>query len=98
MSGEDRDASYPETLARVAALMEAEQFDRDRIASLSSESARAFLNEVVIRIADAMGMALAEAAALVADVLEIAKNAGHAFADAYRGNYARARRIRPYRT
>jgi hypothetical protein len=98
MNIEGRDASYSETLARVAALMDEERLDRERIANLSAESAREYLNDVVIRIADAMGMAVAQVAALVADVLQIAKNAGHAFADAYRESYVNARRIKPYGT
>jgi hypothetical protein len=38
----------------------------------------------------------AKAAALVADVLEIGKNAGRAFVDSYRGSYDKARRIKAY--
>ena len=93
---EGKDASYSETLARVAALMDAERLDRERIANLSTESAREYLHEVVVRISELMGLATAQVAALVADVLQIAKNAGHAFAEAYRDNYAKARRIKPY--
>jgi hypothetical protein len=93
---EGRDPSYSETLARVAALMDAEKIDHEHISSMSQESAREFLNDAIIRIAQALGLAAAKAAALVADVLQIARNAGKAFVEKYRTNYERARRISPY--
>jgi hypothetical protein len=96
MNIEGRDASYSETLALVAALMDAERLDRERIAELSAESARDYLHDLVIRIAEALGMAVAQVAAIVVDVLQIAKNAGHAFSEAYRDSYMSARRIKPY--
>jgi hypothetical protein len=93
---EGKDASYSETLARVAALMDAEKIDHERIARMSQESAREFLNEAVIKISQALGITAAKTAAMVADLVEMARNAGKAFAEAYRDNYDRARRIRPY--
>ena len=96
MNIEGRDASYSETLARVAALMDAEKIDHERIASMSQESARDFLNEAIIKISQALGITMAKTAALVADLVEIARNAGKAFSEAYRDSYQRARRIKPY--
>lgn len=93
---EGRDASYSETLARVAALLDAERIDHQQIANMSQESAREFLNEAIIKISQAMGITAAKTAALVADLLEMARNAGKAFSDAYRDSYQRARRIKPY--
>lgn len=96
MNIEGREASYSETLARVAALMDAEMVDRERIANMSQESAREYLNDVIVRIAQILGIAAAKTAALIADVLQIARNATAAFADAFRANYDKARRIKPY--
>lgn len=93
---EGRDSSYSETLARVAALLDEERVDHERISSMSQESARDFLNDAIIRIAQALGLATAKVAALVADVLQIARNAGKAFTDQYRTSYRKARRINPY--
>lgn len=96
MNIEGRDASYSETLSRVAALLDAEEVDHQRIANMSQESAREFLNEAIVKIAQALGIAAAKTAAMVADLLEMARNAGKAFSDAYRDSYQRARRIKPY--
>ena len=96
MKIEGRDASYAETLARVAALMDAENIDRARIANMSQESARDYLNDAVIQIAKALGLAVAKTAALVADVMQIVGNAGKAFVDAFNSGYENARRIKPY--
>ena len=93
---EGRDASYSETLARVAALLDAEKIDHQRIANMSQESAREFLNEAIIKISQVLGIAVATMRALVDDLLEIARNAGKAFSDAYRERYQRARQINPY--
>lgn len=92
---EGRDSSYSETLARVAALMDAERINQERISNMSQESAREFLNDVVIRIAQALGIAMARVAALIADVLEMARNAGRTFNEQYRTSYRKARQIDP---
>jgi hypothetical protein len=96
MNIEGRDASYSETLARVAELMDSEKFDRQRIADLSTASAREYLNDAIVLIAQSMGIAAAKVAALIEDVLQITKNVTMAFADAYRKSYENARRIKPY--
>ena len=96
MNIEGKDASYSETLARVAALLDAEKVDHQCIANMSQESAREYLNEAIVKISQALGIAAAKTAALVADLLEMAKNAGKAFTGAYRDSYQRARRIKPY--
>jgi hypothetical protein len=93
---EGGDESYAETLARIAALMDAERFDRERIADLSTQSAREYLNEALIKISQALGLAVARVAALMADVLAMTKNAGKAFSTAFHENYERSRRIKPF--
>lgn len=93
---EGRDATYEETLARVAALMDAEKIDHQRIADMSQESAREFLNEAIIKISKALGITVAKTAAMVADLVEMARNARKAFSEAYRDSYQKARRIQPY--
>ena len=96
MNIEGRDESYAETLARVAALMDEQKLDRERIAEMSQESAREYLNEAIVKISQALGIAAARVAALVADVLAIAKNAGKAFSTAFREYYQSSRRNKPY--
>jgi hypothetical protein len=93
---EGRDASYEETMARVAEMLEAEKIDRERIASMSQESAREFLNEAIIKISKALGIAMSKTAAMVADVLQMGKNAAKAFSEGIREGYQQARRVRPY--
>lgn len=96
MNIEGRDATYSDTLSRVAALMDAEKIDHQRIASMSEESAREFLNEAIIKISQALGITAAKTAAMVADLVEMARNAGKAFSEAYRDSYQKNRRIKPY--
>lgn len=93
---EGRDDTYSETLGRVAAQLDAEKVDHVLIESMSQESAREFLNEVIVKIAASLGITAAKVAALVADIMEMARSAGKAFSDAYRSSYERARRIKPY--
>jgi len=93
---EGRDASYSETLARVAALMDADKIDHQRIAKMSAESAIEYLNEAIINISRALGIAAARAAALVADVLQIVGNAGKVFVESFKAGYKANRHVRPY--
>jgi hypothetical protein len=93
---EGRDASYSETLARVAALMDAEKIDHQRIANMSADSAIEYLNDAIMSISRALGIAASRAAALVADVLQIVGNAGKVFVESFKAGYKANRRIRPY--
>ena len=89
-------SSTQENLARVAALLDAEPIDRERISNMSEASARVWVYEVATRIARELGVAPPQAAALVTDLLEMARNSSLAFATESRQSYQKPRRIRPY--
>jgi len=86
---------YADMLDRVARMLEDDSVDNAAIASMSHESFREWLNVVVTRVSQTLGIALSSAAALVADTVQIMRNARSSFMVSYRENYERARRIRP---
>jgi hypothetical protein len=90
------DPSYDETIRKIAQLIQSDEQERGKIAHLSTESFREWLHDVVNRIARQLGVALANAHALIADVFTIGVNAAASFASGYRESYARARRIQRF--
>lgn len=95
MNVEPGTPSYAEMLARVAALLDADQVEHEKIAQMSRESAREWFDDFVKRTAAKLGIALSDIAAAVADLLQIARNAGAEFKRSYHANYEHARKIRP---
>lgn len=97
-SGRDQNDSSAEMLARLARLMEEERVNSQRIAQMSEESVREFLNDFLQRAANILGLAVAKVSALMSDLLQIGQNTVDAFSDSFRRNYASSRRIKPFKS
>jgi hypothetical protein len=88
--------SYAETLVRLAKLMDEEKVHQEQIARMSEASAREFLNDFIQRASALLGLTAAKIAALVGDLMQIARNAGTVFKESFKANYERERRIKPH--
>jgi hypothetical protein len=88
--------SYAESMARIAEILETERVKLADIKKMSEESMRDWLQSFVIRISERLGLALGQVAAMIADLVQIGKNAGSAFSTSFSENYKQHRRILPY--
>lgn len=93
MAAEPGGMSYDETLQRVAAIIRDTETDLAEISSMSDQSFRLWLDQVIQRVAASLGIALGRAKAYVADVLTIIENAGITFKESFRDSYNQARRV-----
>ena len=91
------DATYDETVRKIAQMIQADQKERGRIENLSTDSFREWLGEIVNRISRELGIALANVHALISDVFTIGLNAATSFASGFRDAYKEARRIQRLR-
>jgi hypothetical protein len=88
------DASFQESMAKIAQIMRETQAEVGDIRQMSEVSFRSFLDQVVQRAAERLGIALAAAAALIADMAKIVHRAADSFRQGYRKAYDERRQIR----
>lgn len=93
MKVEGRDDSYAETLARVAAILRSDEQERARIESMSKDSIREYLEDVVVDIGRMLGLAAATVAALIVDLAAIFGNAVTEMKRTFNEAYQSKRRI-----
>lgn len=89
------DPSIAETYARLANLISQEEREHGKIAEMSEQSLREWLNGFMIKAAAALGIAAAKVAAWVADYVQIGRNAMSAAKAEFQKSYDASRRIRP---
>lgn len=89
------DPTYAETFARLGNLLAQEEDEHGKIAEMSQESLRVWLNDFMIRAASALGIAAAKVVAMVADYVQIGRNAMTTAKNEFRRSYDTSRRIRP---
>lgn len=89
------DPNYAETFARLAQLISLEEDEHGKIAEMSQASLREWLNDFMIRAAATIGIAVAKVAAMVADYVQIGRNAASTARTQFRSNFESSRRIRP---
>ena len=87
--------SYEEALTKVARIIQENQEELDDIRAMSEESFRLWLDGVVQRVSEALGITFAKASAFISDILTIAGNARQTFIESYRKAYGESRQIRP---
>lgn len=95
MDAEPSNASYAETLASVARMLDEEKLDRTAISRMSEESALELLGKFVEKAAFALGLSAAVVVAAVRDIVQIGQNAGGAFVDGFKDGYKAARKVKP---
>jgi len=89
------DPTYAETFARLGKLLAQEEDEHGKIAEMSNDSLREWLNDFMIRAASALGIAAAKVAAMVADYVQIGRNAMSTAKAEFRKSYDTSRRIKP---
>lgn len=85
--------SFEESMARIAAVIKETETDVGDIRHMSEQSFRQWLNVVVQRVADMLGIAFGTAAGWVADTISIGANAARSFRSGYREAFDRTRQI-----
>ncbi|WP_314820666.1 hypothetical protein [Arachnia propionica] len=89
------DPTYAETFARLSKLIAQEEREHGRIAEMSQASLRDWLNGFMQEAAKVLGIAAAKIAAMVADYVQISRNAFATAKDEFRKSYKASRRIGP---
>jgi len=88
------EAGFEESMARIAKIMQETQAEVGDIRQMSAESFRQFLDRVIQRTASKLGIAVAAAAALIADITQMARRAKSTFLDSYNKAKEDRRQIR----
>lgn len=89
------DPTLVETYARLANLIHAEEEEHGKIAEMSQESLREWLNDFLIGAAATLGIAVAKVAAAVMDYVQIGRNVVETAKSEFRNSYTASRRIGP---
>lgn len=89
------DPTYAETFARIQEMLAQEEEDHGSIAEMSEDSLREWLHAFSIRAAEVLSVTAGKVLAMIADYVQIGRNAINTGKQKFRESYEQSRRIRP---
>jgi len=89
------DSSYAETYEMLSRLLAQEEKEYGKIVEMSDESLREWLSDFIIRVSKFLAESTAKIVAMIADYVQIGRNALTTVKRSYFEAYEKARRIKP---